>query len=119
MERLRASCRGDAGGGVRTCSNATFTAGRPFENFGTDVTEHKVAGGKAYLAPVYDMASKGNRRLGRAGTPTWGGARRLLAMLEEARSPWGANPILHSDMGWQYQHPWWRGSSNGWASASP
>ena len=20
----------------------------------------------------------------------------------------GASPVLHSDMGWQYRHPWWR-----------
>lgn len=32
---------------------------------------------------------------------------RLLAMLEE-KLPEGADPILHSDMGWQYQHDWWR-----------
>ena len=24
------------------------------------------------------------------------------------RSCEGADPILHSDMGWQYQHDWWR-----------
>lgn len=22
--------------------------------------------------------------------------------------PAGASPVLHSDMGWQYRHPWWR-----------
>ena len=52
------SYRGDAGGGVPNLLKRDFTAGRPFEKLGTDVTEFKVAGGKAYLAPVYDMASK-------------------------------------------------------------
>ena len=33
--------------------------------------------------------------------------KRMLAMLGD-KLPDGANPILHSDMGWQYQHPWWR-----------
>lgn len=33
--------------------------------------------------------------------------RRLLAMLEE-KLPEDANPIPHSDMGWQYRHRWWR-----------
>ena len=28
-------------------------------------------------------------------------------MLEE-KLPEGADSILHSDMGWQYQHDWWR-----------
>ena len=33
--------------------------------------------------------------------------KRLLAMLAE-RLPADTGPILHSDMGCQYQHPWWR-----------
>ena len=40
-------------------------------------------------------------------SPDLGQQRRLLAMLAE-RLPAGAEPILHSDMGWQYQHQWWR-----------
>lgn len=27
---------------------------------------------------------------------------------QQKRLPAGAEPILHSDMGWQYQHQWWR-----------
>ena len=38
--------------------------------------------------------------------------KRLLAMLGD-KLPDGANPILHSDMGWQYQHPCGERSSNG------
>lgn len=26
----------------------------------------------------------------------------------ESRLPGDAEPILHSDMGWQYRHDWWR-----------
>ena len=40
-------------------------------------------------------------------SPDLGQQKRLLAMLAE-RLPAGAEPILHSDMGWQYQHQWWR-----------
>ena len=101
------SYRGDAGGGVPNLLKRDFTAGKPFEKLGTDVTEFKVAGGKAYLAPVYDMASKEIVAWDVSRHPDMGQQRRLLAMLE-ARLPGGANPILHSDMGWQYQHQWWR-----------
>ena len=38
--------------------------------------------------------------------------KRLLAMLGD-KLPDGANPILHSDMGWQYQHRGGERSSNG------
>ena len=84
-----------------------FHAARPDELVVTDVTEFKVAGGKAYLAPVYDMASKEIVAWDVSRSPDLGQQRRLLAMLAE-RLPAGAEPILHSDMGWQYQHQWWR-----------
>ena len=101
------SYKGDQGGSVPNLLERDFAAGRPFEKLGTDVTEFKVAGGKAYLAPVYDMASKEIVAWDVSRHPDMAQQRRLLAMLE-ARLPEGANPILHSDMGWQYQHPWWR-----------
>ena len=84
-----------------------FDSARPFSKLGTDVTEFKVAGGKAYLAPVYDMASKEIVAWDVSRSPDLGRQRRLLAMLAE-RLPAGAEPILHSDMGWRYQHQWWR-----------
>lgn len=84
-----------------------FDAARPFSRLGTDVTEFKVAGSKAYLAPVYDMASKEIVAWDVSRSPDLGQQRRLPAMLAE-RLPAGTEPILHSDMGWQYQHQWWR-----------
>lgn len=69
--------------------------------------ETKVAGSKAYLAPVYDMASKEIVAWDVSRSPDLGQQKRLPAMLAE-RLPAGAEPILHSDMGWQYQHQWWR-----------
>ena len=84
-----------------------FDAARPFSRLGTDVTEFKVAGSKAYLAPVYDMASKEIVAWDVSRSPDLGQQKRLPAMLAE-RLPAGAEPILHSDMGWQYQHQWWR-----------
>ena len=73
-----------------------FTAGKPFEKLGTDVTEFKVAGGKAYLAPVYDMASKEIVAWDVSRRPDMGQRRRLLAILE-ARLPGGANSTRTSN----------------------
>lgn len=56
--RRYSSYRGETGGHVHNLLKRDFDAERPFSKLGTDVTEFKVAGGKAYLAPVYDMASK-------------------------------------------------------------
>lgn len=52
------SYRGETGDHVHNLLERDFDAARPFSKLGTDVTEFKVAGSKAYLAPVYDMASK-------------------------------------------------------------
>ena len=61
-----------------------FDAARPFSRLGTDVTEFKVAGSKAYLAPVYDMASKEIVAWDVSRSPDLGQQRRLPAMLAES-----------------------------------
>ena len=105
--RRYSSYRGETGDHVHNLLKRDFDSARPFSKLGTDVTEFKVAGSKAYLAPVYDMASKEIVARDVSRSPDLGQQRRLLAMLAE-RLPAGAEPILHSDMGWQYQHQWWR-----------
>ena len=56
--RKYSSYRGGDGERVPNLLKRDFRADRPFAKLGTDVTEFKVAGAKAYLAPVYDMAGK-------------------------------------------------------------
>lgn len=94
--RRYSSYRGDSGGRVPDLLKRDFTAERPFAKLGTDVTEFKVAGGKAYLAPVYDMGSKEIVAWDISRSPDLEQQKRLLAMLAE-RLPAGAAPILHSD----------------------
>ena len=112
------SYRGDAGGGVPNLLKRDFTAGRPFEKLGTDVTEFKVAGGKAYLAPVYDMASKEIVAWDVSRHPDMGQQRRLLAMLE-ARLPGARTRSCTRTWDGSTSTRGGAGSSNGWASASP
>ena len=105
--RKYSSYKGDTGAGTPNLLKRDFAADRPWMKLGTDVTEFKVAGGKAYLAPVYDMGSKEIVAWDVSRRPDLAQQQRLLAMLE-TRLPGDATPILHSDMGWQYQHQWWR-----------
>lgn len=98
--RRYGSYRGETGDHVHNLLERDFDAARPFSKLGTDVTEFKVAGSKAYLAPVYDMASKEIVAWDVSRSPDLGRQKRL---------PAGAEPILHSDMGWRYRHQWWRG----------
>ena len=85
-----------------------FAADGPWRKMGADVTEFRQPWGKAYLAPVYDFGSK--------EIVAWSTSRRpdmaqQMALLDRllAKMPEGETPILHSDMGWQYQHEAWTG----------
>lgn len=105
--RKYSSYRDETGARAENLLNRDFTADRPWVKLGTDVTEFRVADGKAYPAPVYDMGSKEIVAWDVSRHPDMAQQRRLLAMLEE-KLPEDANPIPHSDMGWQYRHRWWR-----------
>ena len=105
--RKYSSYRGEDGERVPNLLKRDFRADGPFAKLGTDVTEFKVAGAKAYLAPVYDMAGKEIMAWDVSRHPDMEQQKRLLAMLAP-KLPAGASPVLHSDMGWRHQHPWWR-----------
>ena len=83
-----------------------FTADGPWQKMGTDVTEFKQPWGKAYFAPVYDFGSK---EIVAWSTSTSPGMAQQVELLDQllAKMPEGATPVLHSDMGWQYQHAAW------------
>ena len=80
-----------------------FSADGPWQKMGTDVTEFKQPWGKAYFAPVYDFDSKEIVAWSTSTSPDMEQQELLLDRLLE-RMPEGARPVLHSDMGWQYQH---------------
>ena len=100
------SYRGAVGETFENVLGRDFSAGGPWEKLGTDVTEFRLPFGKAYLAPVYDMGSKEIVAWDVSESPDLAQQERLLDALVEAM-PEGARPVLHSDMGWQYQHRSW------------
>ena len=85
-----------------------FSADGPWLKMGTDVTEFKQPWGKAYFAPVYDFGSKEIVAWSTSTSPDMAQQAELLDQLL-AKMPEGATPVLHSDMGWQYQHAAWCG----------
>ena len=80
-----------------------FSADGPWQKMGTDVTEFRCSFGKAYLAAAYDFGSKEIVAWSVSRHPDVAQQEEMLAMLLAAK-PEGARPVLHSDMGWQYQH---------------
>ena len=81
--RRYSSYRGLVGSTFENVIARDFGADGPWQKLGTDVTEFKVAGGKAYLAPVYDMASKEIVAWDVSRHPDMDQQKRLLAMLAE------------------------------------
>ena len=65
--------------------------------------ENVLSFGKAYLAPVYDFGSKEIVAHSISLHPDLAQQEEMLERLVAAK-PEGARPVLHSDMGWQYQH---------------
>ena len=97
------SYKGNVGQSFGNIIGRDFKADGPWQKLGTDVTEFKLSFGKAYLAPVYDFASKEIVAHSISMHPNLAQQQEMLQILMDAK-PAGAEPILHSDMGWQYQH---------------
>ena len=75
-----------------------FDAGAPWRKLGTDVTEFKVAGGKAYWAPTLDFCTKEIVASDISTTPDMAQQARMLDELL-SKIPEGAAPTMHSDRG--------------------
>ena len=97
------SYKGSVGQSFANIIGRDFKATGPWQKMGTDVTEFKLSFGKAYLAPVYDFASKEIVAHSISMRPNLAQQQEMLQILMDSK-PEGAEPILHSDMGWQYQH---------------
>ena len=97
------SYRGEVGKIFPNRLNRDFSAERPMEKLGTDVTEFRQSWGKAYLALASDLSTKEIVAYAISERPDLAQQDELLRMLLP-RVPRDARPVLHFDMGWQYQH---------------
>ena len=102
------SYRGVVGETFENVIGRDFSADGPWRKMGTDVTEFRQPWGKAYFAPIYDFGSKEIVAWSTSRSPDMAQQMALLDRLL-AKMPEGETPILHSDMGWQYQHEAWTG----------
>lgn len=97
------SYKGEVGETFGNAIARDFAADGPWQKMGADVTEFKRSFGKAHLAPVYDFGSKEIVAHSISEHPDLAQQKEMLGMLAAAK-PEGARPVLHSDMGWRYQH---------------
>lgn len=109
-ERLRCKIRkphynsykGEVGKVADNLLNRDFKADEPFEKIVTDVTEFALPGCKVYLSPVMDLYNN--------EIVSWSVSKRqnmktINEMLKGliTKLPEDAEPLFHSDQGWQYQ----------------
>ncbi len=95
-----------------------FRGGGPDDQLVTDVTEFKVGGTKLYLSPVVDLYNDEVVAYSISRSPNMKMVLEMLAGLEGRLNGEGT-PLLHSDMGWQYQMPAYRLALERMGIASP
>ena len=97
------SYKGEVGKVADNLLHRDFQADKPFEKLTTDVTEFKVGDEKVYLSPVLDMFNREIVSYSISTSPNLQQIRDMLSGLFE-KLPADAQPLFHSDQGWQYQH---------------
>lgn len=94
------SYRGERGRVAGNILDRDFGAEAPMTKLVTDVTEFKVAGGKAYLSPVMDLYNNEIVAWSVTRSPNFAQA---MEMLDGLGPRLEGSALLHSDQGWQYQ----------------
>lgn len=94
------SYRGEQGRVAKNILDRKFEASRPMTKLVTDVTEFKVAGGKAYLSPVMDLYNNEIVAWSVTRNPSFA---QTMEMLDGLGPRLEGPALLHSDQGWQYQ----------------
>lgn len=96
------SYRGETGKTAPNLLERDFKAERPFQKLVTDVTEIAVFGKKLYLSPVLDLYNGELITFSLSMHPNLSLTTEMLEKLFD-KLPSEAQPILHSDQGWQYR----------------
>ena len=97
------SYKGEVGKVADNLLHRDFHANKPFEKLTTDVSEFKIGDEKVYLSPVLDMFNREIVSYSISASPNLYQMREMLTGLF-VKLPVDAQPMLHSDQGWQYQH---------------
>ena len=97
------SYKGEVGKIAPNLLNRNFHADKPNQKWVTVVTEFCLFGEKLYLSPILNLHSSDLVSYAISKRPVLS---MVTTMLDEAftKIPDGTSLILHSDLGWQYQH---------------
>ena len=102
-QRKYISYKGDVGKIAKNILNRDFSATKPYQKLGTDITVFIQPYGKLYLSPIIDFYTREILAYDLSENPDF---RQIDRMFKELKNNCGSKlsgAILHSDMGWQYQ----------------
>lgn len=98
------SYKGEVGRIAENIINRNFASDGPNRKWTTDVSQFSCPFGKAYLSPILDMGAGDIVAWDLSSSPNLEQTNRMLDRAFR-KYPNLEGLILHSDMGWQYQHP--------------
>lgn len=101
------SYQGQVGTIAANLLDRDFDATAPNQKWVTDVTEFRVGDRKLYLSPVMDLFDRQIIAHSIGPSPTLQLTNSSLQAALATRGD-GQAPLVHSDQGFQYQHPSWR-----------
>ena len=101
------SYKGDVGCVAANVIDRDFGTTAPMEKWTTDVSQFSFPWGKCYISPILDMNTNEIVAYDLSQSPNLEQVSRMLHSAFE-RFPHLDGLVLHSDQGWQYQHPMYR-----------
>ncbi len=106
MKKYR-SYRGTVGKVAPNIINRDFHAEKPYEKLSTDITEFALFGQKLYFCPLLDMYNGEVIAYSLNERPVMD---LVMDMMNKGRTviPKDAEPIVHSDQGWHFQHRYYQ-----------
>ena len=102
------SYHGDVGRIAPNILARDFGTTRPYQKLGTDITQFITPFGKLYLSPIIDFHTREVLAFDISKSPDM---KQILRMMNNLKSKHGdrlLGAVIHSDQGYQYQHPLYR-----------
>ena len=103
--RKYSSYKGEVGRIAPNVLARDFGTTGPYQKLGTDITQFITPYGKLYLSPIIDFHTREILAYDISKNPDMHQIRRMFKMLESKHGSHVFGAVIHSDQGYQYQHP--------------
>ena len=108
VRRKYSSYKGEIGRIAANLLARDFGTTGPYQKLGTDITQFITPYGKLYLSPIIDFHTREILAYDISKNPDMHQIKRMIQQLKEKHGEHLLGAIIHSDQGYQYQHPMYR-----------